>query len=315
MLRRITNAVLPPNAPRNATSRPLTNAQRNLARWIGQVAQDTSGFALPRLVQETDYSRLFWEMWLHGLALRINVGHALNRKYKRNIAPDPLRPLAFSYRATIEEAARQLGVTLLYGTAENGLSSVADGLMERSGRRTPLYAWLETYPARMREGVPYLQPPDLIVLGDSPTRPFYLPDGALIEMPYWCAHAACVLGKYDKDHGLYTGLAAPGDRVLPPDPEREPSYTPILHMFAKALLGTGRACPPRAACQCASVLAILDTPPAAHPGATGVWDAPPPGYGNSYSTSYGPSGTYGRSAPRSGPRTSGPIERERNEHN
>lgn len=261
MFRRITNAVLPPPPPfAGSTSRPLADAHRDLARWIGQISQDASGFALPRLVQETEYSRLFWEMWLRGLHLRTEVGFSLNRKYGRAVCPDPLYPLAFSFEATIAEAARLLGMNVLVATEENGLQAIAHSLDARSGRCGPIYAWLETYPDR--------RPPDLIVIPDCPARTW----GGM-PLPYWVAHAGYVLGWYDKDRELYTGPVAPGDRILPADPVRHPSITPILHMFTKGLLGLGRDCAPGSGCQCAVVLTILNTPPPSHPQATGVWGA------------------------------------------
>ncbi len=262
MLRRFTTAV-----PASSTSRPLSDSRRDLARWIGQIDHDTSGFALPRLVEETEYSWLYQEMWLRGLHLRSQAGYALNKHYGRNVAPDPLRPLPFSFEAVIAEAASLSGMTMLVGTEQNGLAAAAEHLRERDGREGPIWAWLETYPDR--------RPPDLIVLPDSPSVLYTFNDGTIQHLPGWVGQAACVQGKYIRDRELYTGPAAPGERVLPPDATRSPSYTPILHNFAKALLGLGRDCPRNACCQCRVILAIIDTPPARHNQATGVLPALP----------------------------------------
>src|SRR5260221_3698721 len=84
-----------------------------------------------------------------------------------------------------------------------------------------------------------------------------------------CSSDLQVLGQYYTNTGMYHGDLAPAGTILPPDPHRESHMTPLLHQFAKALLGLPKDCPVGAPCGCRSIMYRASMVPPRHPEMTG----------------------------------------------
>src|SRR5260221_198827 len=244
---------------RQQTSKPrmaerLADSITTLAHWLRQVGMDTSEGKLSwaRLTMTHEFSQLFWYMRQEGWQWRGLLAHQLYEGDDYlNAWPDPCEHIPYSPRRFVLQGAKEQHIDLVH-LSEN-IHQYAE---ELDGGRRRIYAFLQTWPDNQRP---------LLFIDETPPAGWNQEE----HEANWTFQAGQVLGQYYTNTGMYHGDLAPAGTILPPDPHRESHMTPLLHQFAKALLGLPKDCPVGAPCGCRSIMYRASMVPPRHPEMTG----------------------------------------------
>ena len=244
---------------------PPRSEDEIFARWLTDItlahtdATEGAGQQLWRILCSAPYASLWYAARDAGEAVRARALAQLyaHRPNPGGPYPDPREPAAFSERAILTTAARQLGLNVWQRPTPSaplaqqgiGVSGVAgvSGATGATGATEPI-VWLITFPVS-DDGQPI--PPTLALHEFTPavTEPFLL-----FEM-------ACMLGFITKhQHALLDPNAPPGVTLMP----HNPGLASLLHQFAIALLCLDPLCPQDWTCHCNRLRAQYNAAPPDH---------------------------------------------------